>query len=895
MTKFRATFLTAVSSSVFLAALILATPAYATGTFYVDSTTGNDANNCLSADTPCLTVAGVKTLITALPDPSNTTVKLNGTFTDQISFAKTDVTAPDTLDGLRLTATDQSNQPVLNTAVAGTTAVTITGLDHVTVDHLTITGGPIGIYVIGTVTTYASDINIHHNTVSGISDESSATGIEVLYAKKSSIHHNTIRDVAISFTDQNNYSYLQGLYFGYSDELAVYENTISAFGMTDELTLAGAHYAYVYGVYGTNLTNSTIRDNTLTDLYATEVSSVAGTTHYATTYGMYGLYLVDTVIEDNSVTNVTSTVNADNVGGSYSAAYSGGIMLVDIRTDDDVAVVQNNTIDGMVAHTESTTGNASTYGIQAQYAYNALITNNTINDLGSTFTSLNEDISANASVYGIHGPYYGTGSTVSKNTVSNLTATTNYSGDDSVGNPTVSGIYIYNAQATVTGNVVQDLSRVMSNGDGDAYYDISTLHGINVALGTGSIIKNNRVRNINDAYTSTGTGGTTYLYNSAISVATSDNVVIQNNKLTELSYSTTLNDPTDSSSSVVQTYPIYLSRVSGATVQNNKIKRFTSTANAGNDNTLSNFVYGIYAYAVSGTLNNNRLINADLTSTAVAGGVNQTYTGIYLYATTESAIVQETLVKNVTATATGTTAATTTAGIQVGLGQHVIIEGNQLRPFDTTAAAGTRNSYGIWFAADASQARLLNNIVLGEANFTGAKQIGMYLPSESTLDLDMIHNTVANWYYPVQVDGGSKIYLRNNILAAVGGDSYAIAAGRDELNNDTFKSDYNLLYNTTTAEQLVYDTDNTVAIALADWSNVGGSYGYDVHSLNKAPRLTANGFLKKQSKARNAASNDYPYAKTDVEYGLLQTDVNGTKRPLAQVDKVDIGADEYKK
>ncbi|EKD78974.1 MAG: hypothetical protein ACD_41C00209G0004, partial [uncultured bacterium] len=104
------------------------------------------------------------------------------------------------------------------------------------------------------------------------------------------------------------------------------------------------------------------------------------------------------------------------------------------------------------------------------------------------------------------------------------------------------------------------------------------------------------------------------------------------------------------------------------------------------------------------------------------------------------------------------------------------------------------------------------------------------------------------------------------------------------------------LYNATVADQLVYDTDNTLAILLADWTNVGGSYGYDVNSLNKAPNIDATGRLKKGAKAINAGTQDYPYNTGDAELTYLATDVNGDKRPLvAKKKKVDIGADEYKK
>lgn len=896
MSTLRRTFLTALSVGVSLAMFSLAAPVHATGTFYVDSVTGNDANDCLSADAACLTVAGAKALITVLPDPSNTTLKLNGTFTDQINFAKTDVTLPDTLDGLHITATDENNLPSINTAIADVTSVMLTSINHVTVDHLSITGGPLGIYVTGSSTAYATDVNIHHNTVSGISDEYSSTGIEALYVKKSSVHHNTVSNVAMAFTDVGSYTYGYGLYLGYSDELAVHNNTVTAFGISDTFTAAGSHTNNVYGMYTNYLSNSTIHDNTISDIYATEVSSAADTTHSLAVYGLYGLYFTDTVVENNSLTNITATVDAD-VDGNRGSVYSYGIFISDIRTDDDSAIVQNNTIDTVTTTNESDGGAAYSYGISFQYAYNATVTNNTINNITGTFTTVGTDVSTNVSATGIHGPYFGTGATVSQNTISNLTASTNYSGDDSVGNPTVRGIYVYGAQATVTDNNIQGLSRVVTNNAANAYYDIGSNYGIDVNVGTGSIIKNNKISDITDSYVSTGTNGVTYFYNGGISVSSSDNIVVQNNTIKNLSYSTSFTDSTDTSTSAISTYGIYLSRVSGATINKNKIKRITVVGNAGNSNSLTNAVYGMYAYGVTGTISNNRMVNASVSTSVVDGGISQSYNGIYLNTSAETAVVQGNIIRDISVTGSGETSVTTTAGVQVGNGQHVIISGNQIRPVTAGSLTGTFSNYGIAFTGDASQSRLLNNIALGMSDFTGTTQVGVWLPSQSTLDIDMIHNTLANWKYPIQVDGGSKVYLRNNILAAVGADSYAIAVGRDEVNNDTFKSDYNLLYNATAADQLVYDTDNTIAIALADWTNVGGSYGYDVHSLNKAPRLTATGLLKKQSKARNAGSKDYPYDKTDVEYGLLQTDVNGDNRPITQTAKqaVDIGADEYHK
>ena len=308
----------------------LAQTAEATGTFYVDADAGNDANNCTSADTACLTIAGAKALIVDLADPSNTTLKLKGTFTDQVSFANTDVTKPDTLDGLRVTATDQSNQPVINTSVA---AISIVNINSVTVDHLTITGGTKGVYVVGSGG-FIQNISIHDNDISGVSSTTTSSGIELTYAKSGTIRDNTIHDMVATVTDVS-YTYVYGIYVLYGYDIAIRQNTISNVGINSTLAATTSHVSYVYGLYLSSVTDGIVKQNTLSDVFVTETATLADTNQTTSVFGFNGSNLFDVAVSNNTFTNLTSTMSAD-VDGNYCGGAVYGLLVSDLRPDDGV-------------------------------------------------------------------------------------------------------------------------------------------------------------------------------------------------------------------------------------------------------------------------------------------------------------------------------------------------------------------------------------------------------------------------------------------------------------------------------------------------------------------------------------------------------------------------------
>ncbi|EKD79116.1 MAG: hypothetical protein ACD_41C00163G0002 [uncultured bacterium] len=872
----------------------LAQTAEATGTFYVDADAGNDANNCTSADTACLTIAGAKALIVDLADPSNTTLKLKGTFTDQVSFANTDVTKPDTLDGLRVTATDQSNQPVINTSVAATAAISIVNINSVTVDHLTITGGTKGVYVVGSGG-FIQNISIHDNDISGVSSTTTSSGIELTYAKSGTIRDNTIHDMVATVTDVS-YTYVYGIYVLYGYDIAIRQNTISNVGINSTLAATTSHVSYVYGLYLSSVTDGIVKQNTLSDVFVTETATLADTNQTTSVFGFNGSNLFDVAVSNNTFTNLTSTMSAD-VDGNYCGGAVYGLLVSDLRPDDGVGLINKNTIDTVTSTQTCDSGSPTAQGMNIQYAFGATAEDNTIQHITTSHTANGADVSVGGSATGISGPFYGSTVTLSQNVISDVGATAVYSGADSSSNVTVRGIYQYVGSGSIVGNTISNLSISIDNNDAAGYYDYATLYGIDSSFADNVVLKNNTIKQTTFNYATAGVDGTTLLYLYGLSIGYADGAVIQKNTVKDVEVATAATDATDASYVSMNTYGFFFNRLPNAVIRNNRLQRFSISGDAGNANDLYNYVQGINLNSVSGTIHKNRIVNADVTSTIVADAANQFFYAIAVSTQSSQTAITDNIVRDITTTTSGIGTSNTVMGINVSYGPDLILTGNQIRPFTSTVSAGEAlGHYGIYFSSDASHARILDNMLLGNATAATTVSTGVYLLVDSTVDVDMIHNTITDWEYPVRVDGGNKIYLRNNILAAVGADSYALAIGRDTMNNDTFKSDYNLLYNATVAEQLVYDTDNTLAILLADWTNVGGSYGYDVNSINKIPKINALGRLQKGSKAINAGSKDYPYTKGDAELTYLATDINGTKRPIdAKKKKVDIGADEYKK
>lgn len=870
-------------------AFAYAPTAFATGTYYVDADTGDDANNCTTAETPCKTFAATKTLIVALGDPSNTTVKFSGTLNESIQFDDADVVAPLRLDGLRLTAADSNNQPVINTP--GAIAVQINDLNAVTIDHLTITGGTEGISVSGSATTLSNDIRVQNNTISGVAVDSTFTAIHIQYAKNVRVHHNSVHDITYNLFDKTGYSTNILMNFYQLSEANIHHNTLQAITQTNTISGVTSHSTYLYGFSLSLIDHSNIHHNTISGLSNVATASVAGSTHTLYTYGMYSSVLVASSLSANTINNISSTVEA-NFDETRATATATGLYLVDARAGTGTMVIADNTIEQIHSTQTASSGSPTARGADLLYLYGVTIKNNTIDYVTTNATTTGEEVSTGGTATGLSGPYLGDNVLVQNNTIKHVVTNVTYSGVGTTSSSIIFGYYLYSAtNVTVKNNTIEELSWSVNNNNMAEYYDNITIYGMYLSYGNIVLAQNNTVGNIVSDYSSAGTLGTASIYTDGIAAFYDDQLTLEKNTIQNIAVTAAVTDATDGSQLYLSMLPLDV-RSGGMTLRKNIVRQIESVANGGHANGLTHNAYGIYTLG-DGVITGNKITDYTQTTTTANSATHRWY-GISTSATDHLEIDHNTI-KGVTTSSSGTVSTHITAGIYVGKGTDVSVYNNQIRGVTSTADnTEDHKMYGVWFYTDATGARVLNNVLMGKTDFTGQESAGVYLPSGSSIDIDLIHNTFANWLYPLWLGGGTKVYAKNNILSASGGTSYALAVGRNFVDADTFKSDYNVLYNATAPEQLVYDTDNTVAIALGDWTNEGGSFGYDLHSLNADPKLTAQGRLSAASPAKNAGSNDYPYVKKDPEWKILALDINATKRPLQKANKIDIGADEFK-
>ncbi len=867
---------------------LAAAPAFAGDTFFVNSVDGNDGNNCRSANAACLTIAHATDLLTAQSKPQNSVLKLSGTFAETISLSSSSVDTDQLLDGLRITATDTDQKPTID-GTGQDYAVSLVDIHNATVDHLIVTGAAHGINVSGSGSNYISDASIHHNTVTGLVGNPSFTAITLSNAKQSSVAHNQIENQAQVTTDETDYVLSRSIYLYRVRNSVVKSNRIVDVGITNTLTAAASHSTYLYGIYVSQSVDMIVKSNVVRRLTNLETSTVAGTSQYLYTYGIWTGSSADVIANHNTVDTVTSTVIGDLAGTSaYSYAY--GMTLTDLHAGEGTNLLNHNTITDVTASANT----ASTYsygtGISVDYTRTLSMLHNVIKRVAATASGSIANGTYDAISYGINGPNYSSDIIIDDTTIRNLDANVDYSGNDTSGYAVVKGIVSAYSTVQVANNSVRDLAWSINNHAAANANEYAYLYGIDVGNGVQVEILNNTVRDLTASYTTTSAGGYFVPYTFGINSQNVDTALVQGNTVRDTAISVTNSDPTDASVIYSYLYLINLGSISNLTAANNVLQDNTMTINGGNANPVYNYVYGINLSNSEGTINNNRVSGL----TASASSVNGTATQ-YIYSLNASSLGQlvmnNNVIKKLTATVDANNPSQYVYGIYITNAKPVYVNANEFRNIQATAPSN-QSVIGMYLNTDVSNGRILNNLMLGKSDYSGSGDyIGLYLPSDSNTDLDVINNTFANWRYPIKLDGGKSVTLKNNIFAAITNTGYAMAIRYDHINQDQFRSDYNLFYNTLGKTRAIYDTDAAAEIHFGDWSNAGGSYGYDLHSLYSKPRLTASGRLKSNSKAHDRGTDNWNYATDSLEYSLISTDLNGTARPGGD-GQVDIGADE---
>lgn len=867
------------------------TPALAGGDYYVNGTTGNDANACTSADSPCLTLLAAKSKIVAQAKPQNTTLYLAGTINETIAFDDADVTAPLVLNGLRITATDTSAPPTIDGGGA-VVALAITDINNLTIDNLIVEDAYNGISVSGSSANNVQSVTVRNNTVqSSPSDDANPHyPITVSNAKGVVVKNNTVADSTIALTDSSS-SYFYGIYVNASSDVKIRNNTVRDITITNNATAASGHYGYINGIYASYSADVTLRGNTVRDITAEETTNQNSITMSPYVYGFYLYGNADIIVRNNQITALTIT-NALTGLSNVSNPYLYGMFIQDnVREADGNNLVKKNTIQNLNIVSNADIAYGSITGTTLTNNEALLATGNTLSNFTVTPTTAVESGYVRGTIYGLDGPGYALSNDVRNNTFSGYIVNTAYSAANSETSQSIFGVYSLNAtSSTYQNNTFKNFSTTTTTNNANTYYDYGNIYGMYLLYGGNNLIRNNTIRNFTTTYTTAGEDGLAYFYQYGIAMLRVNTNIVQDNSIRNHDTSMTLSDATGQSNGYMYQYGIWHNIGSANQLLANTMRGNTNSLTKLGDNALGYYYYGITASQAPNSVIRN---NTQYGHTNTGSGANFTVYGHNVNGM-EGSTLQNNVFRDISTTATD--------GIATSYGYYVtdtngqfFMNANVMRDIvnnATTAGA----VYGLHLNTDSSEIFVMNNILLGSEDYEtqAPTNYGIFLPRTASNGAQIINNTVAAWNRPISLGGGKNLHIKNNIFEAVGANSYAMEVARNYVDNDTFDSNYNLFYNSTAGGQLIYDTETAAKIHFGDWTNKGGSYGYDLRSKKGNPKLNTNGYLKTGSKAINNGTDDYGVSKKGAAYALLAVDIQSDVRPN-KTSKVDIGADEYEK
>lgn len=865
----------------------LAVPsADAAGKYYVHAKNGSDGNGCKKVTKPCKTINGVMDKISASADPSNTTVYLKGTFHEAISI---NGAGGANLTGLRFTATDTKKKPTINGKTFNV-AMEVKYIDNLKIDHLEFTNSPIGLSVYGSSGDPITNMQIMHNTIFGSeASNRDVIGLHVENVKDSVIESNKIKDTVFSDTNSAGTYEAFGIYLEDVAGVAVKDNKIvKTRAVNTNTSYSGASYLYAYGVYLNDVRDVTLRSNEIDGVKAKQAGPPDGLYRYSEAFGLYATTGVDNKVWGNDFTSIVAEANltGDNTDGYGYAA--GMYISSQMQSENGKNRIYNNTVKTVQADIFAEDGTASVHGAKVQYCKTLDVDNNTFKGLTSRTESASSDLDSHAT--GVYGPYLSDGVTVTNTLVKSVVATSTYTQGGTESEQYQYGFYVWSSPNTVLkNNTVREFTGKAKNNNVDDYNDATKQYGLYMAYSPDSTVKSNKYSKFLCKHSNGGADGVAHCFQYGMYLADQTNTTVQGNAVANHDAEMRTADFTEFSYQDYVSYGVYAKRSSDLAVNKNKVFGHNADLSGYGSNGSYSYLYGFFIDdVVRSTFMGNDAYG--LSATSGAWGYMETY-GAYIR-DSHNTVFQRNKMKDFKTRLTGASGDVYAVGMYVQRSNPVYLDGNVVRGW-TNKSNGSLQIRGMQFNGDASQLRATNNMVVGKRNNSANENTGVKFESESTEGAQFVNNTVAHWRAPMYIEAGKSFVLRNNIYHAIGADSYCLMVGMNNVTTSGFDFDYNLFNNASSTDKnrLVYDSDNAQEIHFGDWKNKDGSYGYDVHSMDKKPRLNSSGFLKAGSDAINAGTSNYNTANKATKY--LKKDVQSEKRPAKKGTRVDIGADEY--
>lgn len=359
MKKTIQTFLSAGATLVVV--FVFAAPsAHAVGVYYADSTSDakSDFNSCLTPEAPCETIAGALTKITDSADPSNSTLRLQGTFVESVSIFDT------TLEGLTITRIGSSGRPVIDAGGAGI-ALFVSQVNGVTVSNIQVTNfSTYGVYYVGGGQNRIEGGRVENVLISDASDTAQTViGLEMVRVADAVVLNNVIQDISPQVVNDVYYMYVYGIYLQGSDNAVVRGNLVRRIEPTLTYDLDNTYTSlYTYGLYVLQSDNVSIRNNTFEDIGGSSVHEVADTYTYMTVYGMWVQAAVDALVRENTLTRVggsahTTAANTSIINTLYGIGLSSSVN----------STLHRNTIQDITVSSISDAGAAASATVYAIY------------------------------------------------------------------------------------------------------------------------------------------------------------------------------------------------------------------------------------------------------------------------------------------------------------------------------------------------------------------------------------------------------------------------------------------------------------------------------------------------------------------------------------------------